>query len=351
MEENENIKTRNELKNWFKSGLKPTQSQFWTVWDSFWHKKDAIPVNSIEGMQEILDEKANAEALQNHLTDENAHADKLTETKIDWYVGERLVPKNKAINGFLIQKSVNGSVGFSAINPDQTSNGAIATIGVGASTDPYKNGTSISHFGANYYVPHLRSSGALYSDKSLTIMVAGAENTIDFRTGPEFANTTSKFKISYDGKVTIGVEPEVDNSQTKLLARASDGVLVEVDKESLGMGDFEKKMSYDSYVAEIDFGKDKLDLIELHNTFSSSKDIVAAYCTQIEKGTYVLSFDREVLNVRTTTVIINNNLRYNVAKVMDSEKVKIETYNFHGELEDTTQTAFIEIKVYPTLEK
>ncbi len=47
----------NTLKNWFKTGLKPTQAQFWAWLDSFWHKSENIPSARIEGLQELLDTK------------------------------------------------------------------------------------------------------------------------------------------------------------------------------------------------------------------------------------------------------------------------------------------------------
>jgi hypothetical protein len=42
------------IKNWFKTGLKPTQNQFWDTWDSFWHKDDQIPSSSIVGLDTVL---------------------------------------------------------------------------------------------------------------------------------------------------------------------------------------------------------------------------------------------------------------------------------------------------------
>lgn len=57
----------NSIKNWFKTGLKPTQAQFWNTWDSFFHKDDTIPQESIEGLQDSFDEKADAELLDNKL--------------------------------------------------------------------------------------------------------------------------------------------------------------------------------------------------------------------------------------------------------------------------------------------
>jgi hypothetical protein len=46
----------NTLKNWFKTGLKPTQAQFWDWLDSFWHKDEKIPVEQVEGLSELLND-------------------------------------------------------------------------------------------------------------------------------------------------------------------------------------------------------------------------------------------------------------------------------------------------------
>ena len=63
------------VKNWFKTGLKPTQDQFWAFFDSIWFKDEQIPAQNIEGLAELLNDKADAEALTNHKNDANAHAD------------------------------------------------------------------------------------------------------------------------------------------------------------------------------------------------------------------------------------------------------------------------------------
>ena len=62
------------IKNWFKTALKPTQEQFWSTWDSFWHKDDLIPAASIENLDNRFDEKADNDALQSHLNDDDAHS-------------------------------------------------------------------------------------------------------------------------------------------------------------------------------------------------------------------------------------------------------------------------------------
>ncbi len=47
-----------EIKNWFKTGLKPTQIQFWATWESFWHKDEIIPQSRIQNLITDLDSKA-----------------------------------------------------------------------------------------------------------------------------------------------------------------------------------------------------------------------------------------------------------------------------------------------------
>lgn len=48
------IKTLNTIKSWFRTGLKPTQTQFWDTWDSFRHKSEKVSVKDIEGVEELL---------------------------------------------------------------------------------------------------------------------------------------------------------------------------------------------------------------------------------------------------------------------------------------------------------
>jgi hypothetical protein len=50
------------IKNWFKTNLYPSQSQFWATWDSFWHKDESIPIDSITDLQTALDGKLDVEA-------------------------------------------------------------------------------------------------------------------------------------------------------------------------------------------------------------------------------------------------------------------------------------------------
>ncbi|MDR0834614.1 MAG: hypothetical protein LBN93_10615 [Candidatus Symbiothrix sp.] len=62
---------RNTLKNWFVRGAKPLASQFAEWIDSFWHKNDNIPAGSIQGLQQLLDEKASDSAVNNWMEEIN----------------------------------------------------------------------------------------------------------------------------------------------------------------------------------------------------------------------------------------------------------------------------------------
>ncbi|URC12544.1 hypothetical protein [Flavobacterium sp. B183] len=48
------LQTLNTIKSWFKTGLKPTQTQFWDTWDSFRHKDEKVPVKDVEGIDKLL---------------------------------------------------------------------------------------------------------------------------------------------------------------------------------------------------------------------------------------------------------------------------------------------------------
>ena len=77
------------LKKWFSNFKKPTQEQFWAWIDSFWHKSEKIPMDSIDGLDRIIEGTASAEQLRNHLTDSQAHKG-LFDGKVDKVPGKIL---------------------------------------------------------------------------------------------------------------------------------------------------------------------------------------------------------------------------------------------------------------------
>lgn len=63
-----------EIYDWFMTGKKPTQPQFWASWGSFWNKGEQIPQSSISGLPGVLNAKAEKAQFDAHKTDENSHA-------------------------------------------------------------------------------------------------------------------------------------------------------------------------------------------------------------------------------------------------------------------------------------
>lgn len=47
------------IKQWFSKGKKPTEQQFHTTFDSFWHKDDVVEVSNISGLSASLANKSN----------------------------------------------------------------------------------------------------------------------------------------------------------------------------------------------------------------------------------------------------------------------------------------------------
>ncbi|MWB96769.1 hypothetical protein GON26_20600 [Flavobacterium sp. GA093] len=72
----------NTILSWFKTGLKPTQAQFWASWQSFWHKDEQIPQSNITDLTSTLNAKAEKSQLEGHNHDPNAHEEAIGE-KLD----------------------------------------------------------------------------------------------------------------------------------------------------------------------------------------------------------------------------------------------------------------------------
>ena len=72
----------NTIKQWFKTGSKPTQEQFWSWMDSYLHKDEMISQNKIQDLNTTLSSKADADQLANKA---NADATGLTEEQVaEW---------------------------------------------------------------------------------------------------------------------------------------------------------------------------------------------------------------------------------------------------------------------------
>ncbi|GIZ10295.1 hypothetical protein [Flavobacterium sp. UMI-01] len=64
---------KDTVKEWFKTGLKPTQAQFYSKFDFLRWRDEKIPISDIEEIEGILNEKADAEAFNNHVNGVDAH--------------------------------------------------------------------------------------------------------------------------------------------------------------------------------------------------------------------------------------------------------------------------------------
>ena len=59
----------NVLNEWFRKGRKPSQDQFWELFDSYWHKDNSIPKEKINGLNSSLDNKVDKNVYDSHLTE------------------------------------------------------------------------------------------------------------------------------------------------------------------------------------------------------------------------------------------------------------------------------------------
>jgi hypothetical protein len=66
-----------EIFDWFMTGKKPTQAQFWATFSSFRHKAEAIAQSDIANLSNTLNAKAEKSQFDAHLTDPNAHAESI----------------------------------------------------------------------------------------------------------------------------------------------------------------------------------------------------------------------------------------------------------------------------------
>lgn len=124
----------NVIKSWFKTGLKPTQDQFWTTWESFWHKEDKIPMQNIDGLDSIIAGKADTEILNNHITDTHAH-EELFELKADKEALEEHL-KNRLAHIELFDQKVDKVEGMGLSEEDFTTELREKLEGLGESKVP-----------------------------------------------------------------------------------------------------------------------------------------------------------------------------------------------------------------------
>ena len=64
-----------QIYDWFMTGKKPTQAQFWAAWGSFWNKEESIPQSAISNLTTVLNAKTENDQFNAHKVAEDAHTD------------------------------------------------------------------------------------------------------------------------------------------------------------------------------------------------------------------------------------------------------------------------------------
>jgi hypothetical protein len=67
----------NTIYSYFETGDFPTEEQFQASWSSFWHKDDSIPTSKIVGLESQLQNKADKNIFETHVSNPDSHANYL----------------------------------------------------------------------------------------------------------------------------------------------------------------------------------------------------------------------------------------------------------------------------------
>jgi len=119
--------TLNIIKNWFKTGLKPTQAQFWDTWDSFWQKDEKIPTASVDGLNNILTGKASQEGVNSSLASIRDDITIRLEDKVGKVDGASLVPDTEIAKIHAAGSDDQDLSGF-VVGPDIAANNVICVF-------------------------------------------------------------------------------------------------------------------------------------------------------------------------------------------------------------------------------
>ena len=65
--------SKQDIYSWFETDDFPTEAQFRATWDSYWHKSESIPMDSISGLVAKFNQTVSKSTFESHLKDENAH--------------------------------------------------------------------------------------------------------------------------------------------------------------------------------------------------------------------------------------------------------------------------------------
>ena len=80
--------TKDTLKQWFKNGKKPDESQFSEWIDSFWHKDEKLPIDIIENINNILANKSDTSLVNSLINQLEGKVDKDVTESLKKYIRE-----------------------------------------------------------------------------------------------------------------------------------------------------------------------------------------------------------------------------------------------------------------------
>lgn len=166
---------KNTLKQWFVTGAKPLQAQYWAWLDSYWHKSEAISINAIDGLGEILVNKVDADQLALYAKKDASNIDVPTwKTKLG--VGD--LPPNVATIDYVTPdgEAMIGNAYKKVVDPNDGKVYVLNIDGSKVAADTFgKNITNSSNTTTGSYIQTQRASdtfdwetnGARYAIKSL----------------------------------------------------------------------------------------------------------------------------------------------------------------------------------------
>jgi hypothetical protein len=157
----------NTILGWFKSGKKPTEQQFTDSWLSFWHKDEAIPQSTIEGLQSGLEE------FEAHINDPDAHGGIPSFQQVN-SVGNRVTGES-----YWADESVSHSTGIYPVGIFGKNNNIRTNIVFDEFTDNTGTGEK------NYHIDGAKENGdsfAMLSDVKSFVPYTGATGSVDLGT-------------------------------------------------------------------------------------------------------------------------------------------------------------------------
>ena len=215
---------------------------------------------------------------------------------VDSYIGNRLKPADASSNGFRFKKSINGSIGYAAINPN-TGNGAVASIGVGINnTNNYVDNAYLAQFGPNYYVSQFAGKAALMSTTKLFIGTYGTGD-LDFVTGTTFTAMASRFRILNSGELQIPTVPGTGTTSDFILLRNNAGTI-----KQISYPDFSGYVPYTGATQDVNLG-----LHSISTTFITDNSNVDYENSITLSGGYIVISSTDIVNGISNNLDINSN--------------------------------------------